>query len=453
MERLGVLDSGFWAIEDEHVAVHIGGVAIFDGPVPPQDEILRRYAAAVDAHPRYRQKLHKPVLPLTRASWVDDAAFELTHHVRRLAVPRPLTDRELDDVVGELMSRRLDPHRALWRALVLEGLAGGRWAVITQVHHSMVDGMGMMDLFVDLLDHAPKPGPRAGAQAQATRPLGGVRRSLGSIAHQVASATVQPVRTTRAVVADARGFVDLALALHPTEANSLIGSLHTPRTYRTVRLPMADVQVVQEQSGCTVNDVALTLAARAFRRLLRSRGEPTGPRAVRCMVPVSTRQAARAPNAGNHVSALLVDLPVDFADPAACFGAVVARTRRLKTGHGAAVGELGVAAAGWLPVPLVAGFLRATRHVPQHMVTTVVTNVPGPRRDLSLSGRPLLELYPYVPIAEHIRIGLALTSYAGQLTFGITCDRDSVPDVDVFVAGLGEGLAELLDVNNDHRRH
>src|SRR4051794_26523962 len=108
MQRLGVLDSGFLAIEDKHVAVHIGGVAIFDGPVPAQDEILGRYAAALDAHSRYRQRLRNPDPRFTRPSWVDDTAFELAQHVGRLSLPRPLTDRELDDVIGELMSHRLD---------------------------------------------------------------------------------------------------------------------------------------------------------------------------------------------------------------------------------------------------------------------------------------------------------------------------------------------------------
>ena len=254
------------------------------------------------------------------------------------------------------------------------------------------------------------------------------------------------------MVADARGLVGLATSLRPTEANSLIGPLHTPRTYRTAYVPLASVRTVKAQLGGTVNDVALTLATRAFRRLLLSRGEAVAPRSVRCMVPVSTRATPLARNAGNHVSVLLVDLPVDYADPAACYGALVARTRRLKASHGAALGELGVAAAGWLPAPVVTGLLRATRRIPQHVVTTVVTNVPGPGREFALLGRPMLALLPYVPIAEHIRIGLALTSYGDHLVFGVTCDHDAVPDVDVFLAGLTEGLAELMDTDQGARR-
>ena len=172
--------------------------------------------------------------------------------------------------------------------------------------------------------------------------------------------------------------------------------------------------------------------------------------AVRCLVPVSTRTAGRRPD-GNEVSGLLLDLPVDFAEPEVAHSAVVARTRALKASHEAEAGQLGVSLAAAVPPPLLSLGLRLTRPLPQRVLTTVTTNVPGPRRPVHLLGRRMIALYPYVPIAERLRIGIALTSYADHLQFGVTCDRDSVADVDVLVSGITDGLAELVKIVEGER--
>ncbi|HEU5267672.1 MAG TPA: WS/DGAT domain-containing protein, partial [Jatrophihabitans sp.] len=227
-------------------------------------------------------------------------------------------------------------------------------------------------------------------------------------------------------------------------ATSLTGPLGSPRRYRCAAVDLADVSVMRDGLGGSINDAVLAIVSRAFRTLLAARGEEPAPHAVRCLVPVSVRTTADGPEAANRVSAVLIELPVDFTDAGSAYGATSARMRRLKSSHEVDAGEAVVALARYLPPAVALEVLRAAASVPSRTLTTVVTNVPGPRRQARLLGRPLAALYPYVPIADRIRIAVAVTSYGDRLYFGVTCDRDSVGDADVFVAGLCGGVAELV---------
>jgi WS/DGAT/MGAT family acyltransferase len=452
MEQLGPLDAAFWQFENSHVALHIGGIAIFDGPPPAADVLAARYLARIEAMPRYRQKMRSFRFSVSRPVWVDDPKFDVTYHLRRTAIPAPGGEDELLRLVGRLMSNRLDDSRPLWEAWVIEGLADDRWALLSKVHHSMVDGVAGMDLFTGLLDMASAPvltrAPRAshvpvGVQLAVGAIEHGLR-GIGSTAGGAAGAIRHPGRSALRAAHNAAGALRLARAIRPATATSLTGPLGTPRRYRVVTIDASDVSRVRAALGGSVNDVALAVVTRGFHDLLISRGEPPGPRTVRCLVPVSVRVPTESHDLANRVSAMLVDLPVDFHDPAAAYGAVRARMRQLKRSHEADAGELATELAGHLPAPLVAATLRAALRLPHRVITTVTTNVPGPTRTAHLLGRRMVALYPYVPIADQIRIGVALTSYEGHLHFGITCDRDSVPDVDVLTGGMTAGMSELV---------
>jgi diacylglycerol O-acyltransferase len=434
MERLSTLDAGFWELEDQHAALHIGAVAIFDGPPPTPDEMAAHYRRSIEITPRYRQRMRRSWLGLRRPAWVDDPAFDLSYHLRRAALPAPAEKPELDRLVGRLMSTHLDPSRPLWEAWVIEGLSDGRWALVIKLHHSLADGVGGMTIFTDLLttDGGPLP------QHPRPQPRTGLADLVGAARH--------PSRTVRDVAAGVRGALDFLPVLRPTSPSSLNGPLGAPRRYRTATVELADVKKVRVAFGGTVNDVALAMVTRGFRDLLLSRGEPAGPRSVRSMMPVSLRTDAEQHAAANLVTLVLIDLPVDLADPLLAYRAVVERTTAAKASGEAATGHLGVALADRLPAPLVSRSLHAAFRFPQRFITTVTTNVPGPRGTAYLLGRRMVALYPYVPIADRVRIGVAISSYEGMLSFGITCDRDSVPDADVLAAGMTTGLAELVKI-------
>src|SRR6266498_1091673 len=152
MERMSLLDASFLYLENDTTSLHIGGVAVLEGPPPTREEFVSRFAAKVPLVPRYRQKVRFLPLELGLPVWLDDPHFALDYHVRRTAVPAPGGRAELHNLVGRILSQHLDRARPLWEVWAVEGLEDGRWAMVSKVHHCMVDGVSSIDLMSLLFD-------------------------------------------------------------------------------------------------------------------------------------------------------------------------------------------------------------------------------------------------------------------------------------------------------------
>jgi diacylglycerol O-acyltransferase / wax synthase len=154
MERMGSLDAVFVAVEDAVNHMHIGSVGIFEGPVPSYAAVRTLTASKLQLVPRYRQGVREAPGSIGRPLWIDDAHFDLDFHLRRTAVPAG--DRlALEELVGRVMSRPLDRHRPLWEMWIVESLEDHRWAMVSKVHHCMVDGIAGSDLLAVILDSRP----------------------------------------------------------------------------------------------------------------------------------------------------------------------------------------------------------------------------------------------------------------------------------------------------------
>ena len=152
MERLSALDAEFLHLEDGIVHMHIAGACIFDDPPPSVHEIEALVASKLDQIPRYRQRVRSVPFGLGRPIWVDDPHFDLGYHIRHTALPAPGDDEGFCRLMGRLMSVPLDRERPLWEAWLVEGLEGGRWALVFKVHHCMVDGIAGVELLTVMLD-------------------------------------------------------------------------------------------------------------------------------------------------------------------------------------------------------------------------------------------------------------------------------------------------------------
>ena len=201
-----------------------------------------------------------------------------------------------------------------------------------------------------------------------------------------------------------------------------------------------------------MNDVVLAAISGGFRGLLLARGEEPGPHMVRSLVPVSVRAPGQENIYDNRVTAVLADLPVHLAGPEERLAAVRAGLEALKASREEIVGEEVASLFGYSPYPLVTWWVRLALGLALRDVVTVTTNVPGPGQPLYGMGRRLLEIIPYVPIAAAVRTGIAIFSYCGDLTFGITGDFEASPDLDVLARGIEHGVAELLAAARRHRR-
>jgi len=464
MDRLGPLDAVFIDAEDRdpHTSMAIASIAVFEGPPPTHEEFLAFLAGRLPRVPRYRQKLQTVPLRLGRPVWVDDPHFDLGYHVRRTALPAPGADPQLAELMARVMSQRLDRDHPLWEYWVIEGLAEGRWALISKVHHCMVDGVSGTDLYRVIFDFSPEPSPAAidrrvpGAEPSALElaaeaVLDDVVLPLRE-ALALTSAATHPGEAVRQAADAVRGFVELAPAAWPATGSSLTGPIGKERRFTWVRASLDDVKLIKDELGGTVNDVVLAAIAGGFRALLLARGEQPGPHTVRSLVPVSVRAPGEENVYGNQVSALLADLPVHIAGPAERLAALRAGLQALKTGKEAMAGESLVTLGRYSLYSLTSWWVRLAFGLPQREIITVTTNVPGPQQPLYGMGRRLIEIIPYVPIATTLRTGIAIFSYCGTVTFGITGDFAANPDLDVLARGIDHDLSELLAAARRHQR-
>ena len=441
MDKLTALDAGFVELEDANIAIHIGAAAVFEGPPPSTAEAIARYEHLVLAHPRYRQVLSRAPLDVRRPRWRDAGHVDLGYHVRRTALPSPGARRQLEDLMGLVMSGRLDPDRPLWEAWIVEDLADGHWAVITKVHHSLVDGVGGMATLLDLLDPV---GDEAGLAAlPVTSVAAGVPALLSGAWRRLSDVRRHPLGASASLARTAISLSKAASLLRLAAPSSLNGTITRDRYYRTLTVERADIETVRRALGGTVNDVVLTLVARGFHDLLLARGEQPVNRAVRCLVPMNVRGRSELKSESNKITFGLVDLPTAFAEPLDTYLSMRSRINEVKGSSVAGIVAGAFALADLVPSPIASAALAGFRRIPQRIVTTITTNVPGPQGDHALFGRRLVALYPYVPIADHIRVAIAVTSSGDKYHFGLTCDRRAIRNPDVFVNAMATALSEL----------
>ncbi|GAA0250749.1 wax ester/triacylglycerol synthase family O-acyltransferase [Saccharothrix mutabilis subsp. mutabilis] len=423
--HLGVLDTAFLDVEDAdpHVSLAIGSVLVLDGPPPDHAEFVARVGPRLLSLPGATATVRRG--PLGAPELVEDHRSSLDHHVRRVAATAPGDDAALHDLVASIMEQRLDRDHPLWECWVVEGLAGDRWAVVLKVHHCLVDGVGGVDLLTALCTDQLTTSPR------------GVRPS-----------TPSPLRAARRVV---RGAAELIGAAVPVATSSLIGPIGARRRYRVVRASLPEVAAAGRAFGATVNDVVLTAVSAGLRALLLARGEPPYARAVRALVPVSVRDE-RTGLGGNAISVRLPFLPIHITDPLEALDKVH-RAMRHRRGTGESdAGQAFLALARHACPRLLSSGVRLGARLPQRSITTVTTNVPGPRHELSLAGRAVAEILPYVPLALDLRTGIAALTYQNHLTIGITGDRTTTPDLDVLATNIDHELHRLTTLATPPRQ-
>jgi diacylglycerol O-acyltransferase / wax synthase len=447
MEYLSTLDAGFLEAEDAdpHVSLAVGALAVIAGPTPEFAPFIAGLGERLAEIPRFTQVLRTHPLDLGAPAWVDDGAFDLSHHVRRAAVPHPGDDAALFRLAADLMERRLDRDHPLWECWMIEGLSDGQWAILMKIHHCIADGIATTQLLARLSDERDDDSFVSRIHPPAQSPDGArlLRFTLNPL--DWASGMWRASVTASAAAARTfEGLLEIGTALvRPAQPTELSGPVTGMRRYAAARVPLKNVTKVCKAFDVTVNDVALAAITDSYRAALIRRGERPQARSLRTLVPVSVRSHAALDQIDNRVSLLLPYLPVEEPDPLQQLRAVHSRLTRAKLGGQGQAGSWVVSAANWVPFAVTAWAMRALARLPQRAVVTVATNVPGPRRRLSVMGQPVTRLLPILPIALQVRTGIAILSYADELVFGITADYDSASDIDEFATGIERAAAHL----------
>ena len=453
-ERLTGLDSSFLHLEDGSAHMHVAGVMLFEGPPPPYDELLDVFEQRLPLVPRYRQRLAFVPLGQGRPKWVDDPHLNLRYHVRSTALPSPGSERQLQDLAGRVFSQQLDRDKPLWEVWLVEGLEGGRFAMLSKTHHALVDGISGVDIMSVLFDTSAEPAaPTGPGDRWLPRPLPSRAQLLGEALVERATIPTEVVRSVRAVFRGPRRILEAAreaavgvgamawAGLNPAPSSPYNKPIGPHRRFTWVRVSLRDIKAIKDSLGGTVNDVVLATVAGGLGRHLRRRGYNTDGLELKAMVPVSVRQDIERGALGNKVAAMMAPLPVWCQEPVARLDIVREELKDLKSGGQAVGAQVLTELSGFAPSTIMGQASRLMSR--QRFFNLVVTNVPGPQYPLYLLGRRMLDPFPMVPLAKNQAIGIALLSYDGAINFGVVGDFDLMWDLDDFAEDLRESLAEL----------
>ncbi|GAA0394733.1 wax ester/triacylglycerol synthase family O-acyltransferase [Microbispora corallina] len=475
-QQLSAFDAQFLNFETATNLAHIAALTILAPSASPEGAVTREHLIAllrrrIHLAPPLRRRLVQVPFGFDHPYWVEDRDVDFDYHVRELALPPPGDDHQLAEQVARLHGRRLDRRRPLWELYVIHGLAGGRVAVYTKVHHSAVDGVTGAEVLAALMDFEPVPCDEPGEPGEDPAPLQAAPDTIEMVIRGIARVLDNPLALLRflseavprldevPVISQIPGAGLVSRIVRGAGAERLPGlpRMTVPRTpfsgpisqhrrFAFGQLPLDEVKRVKNAFGVTVNDVVMALCAAALRRWLAKRDElPRVPLVVG--IPVSTRGQAMNGSAANEVALTMTTIPTDVAG-------AEERLRSVNRSMQIVKERMAAAPAAWLlefsqamPAALNAlaarsAFRFASRRAPA--MNLLISNVPGPQTPLYVCGARVLALFP-ISVITDVSGGINITvfSYDGRLDFGVIVDRDMVPDVWDIVDYLGDALAEL----------
>jgi diacylglycerol O-acyltransferase len=452
---------GFLLAETRSQPMHVAGLQLFEKPEDAGDDFARRLfesaLAVEEIAPLFKKRPTLSVGSLGQWVWTEDKQFDIEHHVRHNALPQPGRVRELLELVSRLHSTRLARERPLWEAHIVEGLADGRVAMYTKLHHALVDGISAMRLMQSVLttdpDKRDMPLPfDARATKRTTKAHEEAERNLAEV-------PMSALRSAVGLTAEAAG---LPAALIKTLTKGLRNetsalSLHAPKTMFNVNItgsrrfaaqdwPLDRIRAVSKASGTTLNDVVLAMCSGAVRAYLQELGRLPSASLV-SMVPVGLKSRGAdslAGGGGNAVGSVMVRLGTDLADPADRLSSIHGSMRAGKEALGSmtpnqivAMSALGMAPSIVIPMLRLNGIVRPPFNL-------IISNVPGPRSTQYLNGARLTGSYPVSVPMQGMALNITCNSYADDMCFGLTGCRRSVPHLQRLLTFLDEEL-DLLE--------
>jgi len=466
-DRLTSLDASFLYLEESTTPMHVGSVMVFQPPDRgfDYDRLVALITNRIAFVPRYRQRVREVPGRLANPVWVDDVHFDITYHVRRSALPRPGSDDQLQEFVARVQPKRLDRGRPLWEVYLVEGLAEGRFALVTKTHQALVDGINAVDIAHVIVDDlSDREEPVNDTWRPAREP---------SDVELITSALAEAVQRPSQIVENVRGgIVDVKAvggrlfsavgtvvstvartAARPAPISPLNVEIGEARRYIMVGTDLEDYRKVRNRLAVgrysdevTINDVVLATVSGALRSWLLTRGEAVhSATTVRAMVPVSVYDTDDATRLGNRVTACFVDLPV--GEPSASMRLhQIAFAMRQQMEGGQAVGAESLAGlAGFASPTLHSLGARLGMAMSRRLFNVIITNVPGPQQPLYAGDALMLSTYPVMPLARWQAVSIGLTSYDGGVYYGLNGDRTTMPDLDVLGQCLVDSLAELVE--------
>jgi WS/DGAT/MGAT family acyltransferase len=468
MEQLSGQDASFVYMDTPSTPMHIGSVAIYDPSTAPGGfvrfkDILRHIESRLDRSRSFRQKLVRVPYDLDHPYWIDDKDFDLEYHVRHIALPKPGDWRQLCIQVSRLHARGMDLTKPLWEFIVIEGLDNiegmpkGCFALVSKIHHAAIDGMSGVEITSAIHDLSPTPDVSAEAKGWD----GESPPNMGELMFRTWFNSVrQPVRFAKTLAATVPGIARLAKQAVGGDV-SLDGARSAPRTllngpvsphrvFDGTVFELGKIREIKDRiEGATVNDVVLTIIGGGLRHYLQSRdGLPDVSLSV--MAPISVRAEGEKGAMGNLVSAMVVRVGTQIADPMERLEYVTGETRNSKAMTNAIgartltdYSELMPAALAGLAARLYTRFHISNMHAPAF--NAVATNVPGPRVPIYFAGAKLVRQMGFGPVFDGMGMINVIYSYENEIAISFTSDRAMIPDPASYAAALKTAFEELYE--------
>jgi diacylglycerol O-acyltransferase len=445
MKRLSGLDASFLYLESSAQLMHVCGILVLDPATIPGEYSFAEMKAVLEARvatiPDFRRKLKEVPLEIDHPVWIDDADFDIDRHVHRLAVPAPGGPDELREVCAHLAGIPLDRSRPLWEMWVIEGLASGKIAVFTKMHHASVDGVSGSNLVsflcslepnAPLLDLAEK-GESAGTAPGDWELFG--RGLLNNLAKPMKAFRLvgPPTSLVTNTIGRARSGTAMAAPL-TAPRTSFNGNIGGRRTIGYADISLDRIKEIRHAvEGATVNDVVLAISGGALRRYLEDRGE-LPESSLLASVPVSVHQTSTRSGGTNKVSSLFAKLGTDIADPVERLRQLAADNANAKEHHQAIPAdtlqdwaEFAAPRTFGLAVRAVAKLRLANKGPVIHNL--VISNVPGPPVPLYFVGARIDGFYPLGPIFHGAGLNVTVMSTNGRMHVGLIGCRDALADI------------------------
>ena len=454
-DRLSAQDNSFLLWEKGNVRMHVASANIFDvGPLQTEsggidiDLVKRATASYLHLVPRYRQRLHEiPVFNHT--VWVDDPYFDLNYHVRHTALPKPGSLAQLKGLVARVMAQPLDRKRPLWETWIVEGLEGGKqFAMITKIHHCMIDGASGVDLANIQFSTSPEATPLSAPVPYRPRPSPRRLELFLNETRRQAEVPLEIARNFRRFALETEDLrEDLSMRANAlarlfgmglrADETPLNGRVGPHRQFEWLSCRLEDFRAMRKGLGCSINDIVLTVVTGAVREYLLAKGVDVEVIDFKVSTPVSVRKEKARGELGNDVSSWIIALPISLSDPKQQLEIIHAITEDLKETNQAIGVQMMTQIQEWTPSTLLSLGAQAM----SGPINTIVTNVPGPQFPLYFHGARLRAIYPAVPLMEGMGLGIALTSYAGTMGIGFNADPDIVSDLGLFIRRFEQALA------------
>ena len=436
------VDAAWLGMEDPTNLMMVTGVLMLEGKAD-----LKRLRTLLDkrlaAFGRFHQRVVRPRTRGGLPHWSEDSRFDIANHVSHLALPAPGNEKALRELVSELMSTPLDFSKPLWHVHLVDGY-GGNSVVLARIHHSIADGIALVQVMLSLADVSPAPSP-AKRRAEDSNHAGRMDWLPAAIDRTIAAGQTlldNPGRVADIARLGAEGAFRLGrmVVLPPDPPTAFKGELgRRKRAAWSKPVPLDDFKAIGKTFGATVNDVLVATATGALRRYLEQRGDSTTGLSIRASVPVNLRPVGEVHRLGNSFGLVFLTLPVGIADPVRRLRAIKKEMDELKQSPDALVAYGLLTVLGLAPVEVERLGLRFFGS----KATAVLTNVPGPREPLYLVGRKLEKVMFWVPQSGRLGLGISILSYAGGVMLGVATDEGLVPDPERIVDGFEKEFKQL----------